>query len=340
MRAFDADPAYSLFLMDDQTVLVTGAAGFIGSHAAAALLRRGARVVGLDNFDPFYPRELKLANLRAIEAGGGGAGAGRFELVTGDFTDAAATRALFDRVKPTGVIHLGAKAGVRPSLADPLGYLHTNVMGTQSVLDAAAAAGCGRVIIASSSSVYGNTPNTPFREDDRSIVPISPYAASKLACELIAQTHHHLTGRPVACLRFFTVFGPRQRPDLAIALFLDKIASGQPITMFGDGSMSRDFTFVDDIVAGVLAAYDRIDRHGFRVWNLGHSEPVRLDAMIATIAEVVGRAPVIERKPMQPGDVDRTFADLTRSRAELDYQPATEFVEGVRRQWLERTAVA
>lgn len=329
--------------MDDQTVLVTGAAGFIGSHTAAALLRRGARVVGLDNFDPFYPRELKLANLRAIEAdvgGAGGTGVGRFELVTGDFTDAAATRALFERVRPHGVIHLGAKAGVRPSLADPLGYLHTNVLGTQSVLDAAAAAGCQRVIIASSSSVYGNTPNAPFREDDRSVVPISPYAASKLACELIARTHHHLTRRPVACLRFFTVFGPRQRPDLAIALFLEKISRGEPITVFGDGSMSRDFTFVDDIVAGVLAAYDRIDRHGFRVWNLGHSEPVRLDAMIATIAEVVGRTPMIERRPMQPGDVDRTFADLTRSRAELDYQPATAFAEGVRRQWQARTARA
>lgn len=319
--------------MSAQTILVTGAAGFIGSHTVAALLARGDRVIGLDNFDPYYARAIKEENLRANARGGA------FEFVEGDFADTDATRALIARVRPDGIIHLGAKAGVRPSIADPSGYMRANVLGTQSILDAAHAAGTGvvkRVVVASSSSVYGNTKQTPFREDDGSLTPISPYAASKLSCELLSQTHTHLTGRPVACLRFFTVFGPRQRPDLAIALFLRRVSRGEPIQMFGDGSMARDFTFVDDIVAGVLAAYDRVDRFGFRVWNLGHSHPVRLDHLIATVGRVVGREPIVERKPMQPGDVDVTFADLTRSSAELDYRPRVDFEEGVRRQWAAR----
>jgi UDP-glucuronate 4-epimerase len=222
---------------------------------------------------------------------------------------------------------------VRPSLIDPAGYLHANVMGTQALLTEASRAHCDRVVLASSSSVYGDSTPVPFREDADVSRPISPYAASKRACELIAATHHHLTGLPIGCLRFFTVFGPRQRPDLAIALFLNKIARGEPITMFGDGSMSRDFTYIDDIVVGVLAAHDRISAHGYRIWNLGHHQPVLLRDMIATVERVVGKRAEILHQPHQPGDVQRTYADITRARDELGFDPRTPFEEGVRRQW-------
>lgn len=242
-------------------------------------------------------------------------------------------RTLFSRVKPSGVIHLGAKAGVRPSIADPAGYSRTNVVGTSIILEEARRAGCARVVVASSSSVYGNGAVVPFSEDLDVGAPISPYAATKRACELICSTHHHLTSMPTACLRFFTVFGPRQRPDLAIQSFMTRIAGGQPIRMFGDGSMSRDFTYIDDIVTGVLGAYDRVDRFGYRVWNLGGNHPVRLDAMIESVARVVGKPAIIERAPTQPGDVERTWADLTRSARELGFAPTTSFEEGLRRQW-------
>lgn len=306
------------------TIIVTGSAGFIGSHLVKALGARGDRVVGVDNFDPFYDAALKRANARE---------AGDHELVEADICDEGAMRTLFERVRPEGVIHLAAKAGVRPSLRDPAGYARTNVLGTQVLLDAAAGAGCARFVMASSSSVYGNNRKTPFSEEDPVDAPISPYAATKKSCELIGHAHHAITKMPTACLRFFTVYGPRQRPDLAIALFMRKIARGEEIDVFGDGSMSRDFTFIGDIIRGVVAAYDRVDRHGYRVWNLGSDRPVRLDAMIAAIAATVGKEPVIRVKPMQPGDVDRTWADLTRARAELGYQPTMPFERGLAEQW-------
>jgi UDP-glucuronate 4-epimerase len=310
-------------------VLITGAAGFIGSHVVAALLARGRRVVGLDNFDAFYERRDKERNLaQAAEH----APAGAFEFVEGDICDQPALSALFARVRPQGVIHLAAKAGVRPSLRDPVGYARTNVLGTAAILEEARLAGCERIVIASSSSVYGNAPTVPFSETQDVNNPISPYAATKKACELIAFTHWHLTKMPTACLRFFTVFGPRQRPDLAISMFMRRIAAGETISLFGEGT-SRDYTFIDDIVAGVLASYDRIDQHGYRVWNLGGSHPVSLEDMVATIARVVGREPKTQRGPMQPGDVQRTWADLTRAGAELGFKPTTSFEEGVRRQW-------
>jgi UDP-glucuronate 4-epimerase len=305
-------------------IVVTGSAGFIGSHVVRALLSRGDRVIGVDNFDPFYDAALKRANARA---------AGDHELVETDVCDSGALRRLFERARPDSIIHLAAKAGVRPSLKDPAGYARTNVLGTQVVLDESARAGLSRLVIASSSSVYGNNTKTPFAETDLVDAPISPYAATKKACELIAHAHHAITKQPVACLRFFTVFGPRQRPDLAISTFMRRISRAEEIDMFGDGSMSRDFTFIDDVVAGVLAAHDRIDRFGYRVWNLGSDRPVRLDAMIAAIARVVGKEPRIRRLPMQPGDVERTWADLTRSGAELSYRPSTNFEEGLERQW-------
>ncbi|MBL9031978.1 MAG: NAD-dependent epimerase/dehydratase family protein [Phycisphaerae bacterium] len=304
--------------------LVTGSAGFIGSHVVAALLARGRAVVGLDNFDPFYAEAIKRQNARD---------AGAHELVEADLTDPDAVRAALARHRPETIIHLAGKAGVRPSLADPAGYARANVVATAVLLAEAARAGCRRVVLASSSSVYGNNRKTPFAEDDPVDAPISPYAATKKACELVAHAHHAATRMPVACLRFFTVFGPRQRPDLAIHAFMSRIARGEPIAVFGDGSMARDYTYIDDIVTGVLAAADRIDDHGYRVWNLGSDRPVRLDAMIAAIARTVGREPIIDRKPVPTGDVERTWADLARARAELDYAPTTPFEEGLGRQW-------
>jgi UDP-glucuronate 4-epimerase len=283
--------------------------------------------VGIDNFDPFYDRAAKERNL--VE---GTARSERFEFVEADICDQAALARVFDRTKPEGVIHLAAKAGVRPSLRDPAGYARTNVLGTAAVLEEARRAGCRRMVMASSSSVYGNSPTAPFSETQDVSNPISPYAATKRACELIAYTHWHLTKMPTACLRFFTVFGPRQRPDLAISLFLRKIAKGETISLYGDGT-SRDYTFIDDIVRGVLASYDRIDQFGYRVWNLGGSSPIGLDEMVATIARVVGRQPQIERGPIQPGDVQRTWAELSRSSSELGFRPVTPFAEGVQRQW-------
>lgn len=316
---------------NDRPVLVTGAAGFIGSHVTEALLARGQRVVGLDNFDPFYPRALKVANLAEVR---GHAHAAAFEFIEGDLVDAAFLRGLLARVRPEGIIHLAAKAGVRPSLEDPAGYARANVLGTSVVLDEARRAGCQRVVVASSSSVYGNCPVAPFREDLDVSEPISPYAATKRACELLGFTHWHTTKMPTAMLRFFTVYGPRQRPDLAISLFLNKIARGEDVPMFGDPRSSRDYTFISDIVAGVLAAYDRIDAHGYRVWNLGSNRPVALGDLIAAVGEAVGRTPKVLAQPARTGDVERTWADLTRSGAELGYEPRTSLREGLARQWV------
>ncbi len=315
--------------MAQRPILITGAAGFIAWHVSASLLARGERVIGLDNLDPWYDPKFKRQNLHDLSTHN----PGLFEFVHADIVDAAAVGACFAAHAPRAVVHLAAKAGVRPSIADPAGYAAANVVGTANILTASQRHGVERVVIASSSSVYGNSAEAPFREEMDVGGPISPYAATKRACELLAFTHHHLTKMPTACLRFFTVYGPRQRPDLAISRFLGRISRGETIEVFGDGTSSRDYTYASDIAAGVLAAMDRIDRFGYRVWNLGHSAPVALRDMIAAIARVVGRSANITHRPMQPGDVERTWADLTRSRAELGYEPRTEFEEGVRRQW-------
>lgn len=310
-------------------VLITGACGFIGSHLAQAFLRAGRAVVGVDNFDPYYPRAAKDRHLAALHA----AGAGRFTFAEADIRSGEAMERVFAAAKPEGVVHLAARAGVRPSIEQPVLYADVNVTGTAVMLRAAHAAGCRRIVVASSSSVYGNCPTAPFREDMDVGQPISPYAATKRACELIGYTHWHLTGMPTAMLRFFTVFGPRQRPDLAISLFLQAAAEGRPIQAFGSLDSSRDYTFVDDTVAGIMAAYRRIDAHGFRIWNLGHNHPVTLRDLIATVERVTGVKAAVQEKPARAGDVDRTWADLTRAAAELDYRPSTPFAEGVARQW-------
>lgn len=319
-------------MADSGPIIVTGAAGFIGSHLCERLLAMGRRVVGVDNFDPFYDPAIKRTNIAEIRRSAERLRAS-FELVEFDLAETAPTRALFERVKPEGVIHLAAKAGVRPSIADPAAYARANVVATAVVLEESRRAGASRVVVASSSSVYGNASRVPFSEDDPVNEPVSPYAATKRANELQCHTHWHLTKMPTACLRFFTVYGPRQRPDLAISTFLGKISRREDIGVFGDGSSSRDYTYIDDIVSGVVASYERIDQHGYRVWNLGGSAPVRLDEMLATISRVVGHEPKITRLPMQPGDVMRTWADLSRSTRELGYSPTTGFEDGVRKQW-------
>ncbi|MGH7244666.1 MAG: GDP-mannose 4,6-dehydratase [Phycisphaerales bacterium] len=322
--------------MRDRPILITGVAGFIGSHTAEELLRSGHRVIGIDNFDPFYSERAKRLNLAEVEATAVKHGAG-FEFIPCDITDSHLVASVFERTRPASIIHLAAKAGVRPSIADPAGYAKANVTGTSVLLDQCVKYEIERVVIASSSSVYGSLAagekSRPFREDENVDRPISPYAATKRACELIGYTHHHLTKRPVAMLRFFTVFGPRQRPDLAIRSFMGKIAREEKITLFGDGTSSRDYTFVADTVGGILAALDRIPKYGYRIWNLGNSKPITLDAMVDAIAKVVGKPARIERVPMQAGDVMATWADPTRSRTELGYEPKTTFEAGLARQW-------
>lgn len=311
-------------------ILITGAAGFIGSHLVEALLTRGMHVIGVDNFDPFYDEDLKRANVDACRAH---PNADRFTLHQIDIRDRDAMFSLAEQKRPEGIIHIAARAGVRPSIEDPVGYADVNVTGTAVVLEASRRAGCSRVVVASSSSVYGNNRKVPFSEEDPVEHPISPYAATKRACELICHTHHHLTGIATACIRFFTVYGPRQRPDLAIRKFMALIADGRPVPFFGDGTTSRDFTYVDDIVAGVLASYDRIGEHGYRIWNLGGNEPVTLSQLVERIGHAVGTTPKLDRLPRQPGDVDRTWADLTRSGRELGFAPGTSLDEGLARQW-------
>ncbi|MAY74605.1 MAG: epimerase [Phycisphaerae bacterium] len=312
------------------TAIVTGGAGFIGSAVSVALAARGHRVVAVDSLDTFYDPALKRANIEHTLAN---VPDGAFELVEADIRDAAAMESLYEARRPALTVHLAARAGVRPSIAQPALYSSVNVEGTTVLLEAARKhAAAAPFLMASSSSVYGNNEKTPFAEDDPVERPISPYAATKRSCELIAATYHELYALPVACLRFFTVYGPRQRPDLAIAKFMRLMRDGEAIPVFGDGSMSRDFTYIDDIVAGVLAAGDHIGEHGYRIWNLGSDHPVRLDEMIAAIAGVLGVEPKIDRQPAPPGDVRRTWCDLTRSRAELGYDPATPFEEGLRRQ--------
>lgn len=308
--------------------LITGAAGFIGSHLTDRLLGEGRRVVGLDNLCNFYDPARKRQNLRKASAGG------QFALIEADIRDREAVMAALRTHQPSTVIHLAAMAGVRPSIADPSYYAAVNVDGTVNLLDAALEHGVERFIFASSSSVYGNNPKMPFAEDDNVDHPISPYAATKKAGELICHSYWHVHRMPVGCLRFFTVYGPRQRPDLAIGKFLRLVRDDQVIPLFGDGSTSRDYTFIDDIVGGIIAAMERLDsQNGYRIWNLGGNRPVTLSNLVATIERVTGRRPHTESHPMQPGDVQRTWADLSRSKAELGYEPTTSLEEGIAVQW-------
>lgn len=304
--------------------IVTGGAGFIGSHLVDRLLADGCQVIVVDNFDPFYPRSRKEANLKdALNHG-----SCRIEEL--DIRDGPAVQALTEREQPDVIVHLAARAGVRPSIEAPDVYTDVNVMGTVHWLAAASRLEPRpRFVFASSSSVYGDRTDAPFRETDPVDLPVSPYAATKKACELLAYTFHHLHGLPVTGLRFFTAYGPRNRPDLAIAKFTRLIDRGLPVPMFGDGSTRRDYTFVADVVDGIVRAVDRCERH--HLYNLGNAHPIALREMIETIGRALGKTPQIERHPEQPGDVRQTFADTSRAVTELGYSPSTSFEDGIDR---------
>jgi UDP-glucuronate 4-epimerase len=305
------------------TTLVTGAAGFIGSHLVESLLADGEAVVGLDNFDPFYDAAIKRRNLQPAMA------QPKYRFVEGDIRDQDRMEAVMVENGVTRIVHLAAKAGVRPSLLNPQSYIDTNITGTASVLRAASRASVRSMVFASSSSVYGVNTKVPFGEDDRTDAPASPYAATKKAGEGWCHCHYHVTGMPITCLRFFTVFGPRQRPDLAIHKFTRLISEGKPVPFFGDGNSSRDYTFVDDTVAGIRAALNHPD--GFQIYNLGRSDPVTLREMVETIERAVGKKAVLDRQPDQAGDVPITYADVSKAQRDLGYNPRVPFEEGVRR---------
>jgi len=330
-------------------ILVTGAAGFIGSHLCEALVERGDEVIGLDNFDPFYARAVKEQNLEGLRRAPG------FRFVETDLV----RRALpLDDVAV--VVHLAARPGVRPSLEDPAAYMDLNVTGTARVLEATRRAGVRRVVLASSSSVYGATTPAPFAETAAAVTPISPYAASKRAAELVAYTFAQLYALRIACLRFFTVYGPRQRPDLAVHTFTDRIARGLPVRQHGDGSSEREFTYISDAVRGTVAAVDwtatergRAGEGGgeggggggrapaglLEYFNIGGGERVRLDRLLTLIGGTLGRKPVVEQVADQPGDVPATAADLSRAARELGYRPSVTIEHGIREfvRWYEAT---
>ena len=301
--------------------LITGAAGFIGSHLCERLLAGGVAVIGLDNFDEFYSPRIKRDNIKECQSNS------KFQLIEGDIRDSRCVESVLEQNKIDIIIHLAAKAGVRPSIKDPVVYQDVNINGTIVMLEAAKKFGIDKFIFASSSSVYGNNEKIPFSESDNVDFPISPYAATKKAAELICHTYSHLYDINITCLRFFTVYGPRQRPDLAIHKFTRLIESGKSIPVFGDGSMERDFTYIDDIIEGVVAAIDNCK--GYEIYNLGESRPVRLDVLISEIEKALGRKASVERYPMQPGDVNRTYADISKAWEKLGYKPGTKLTDGL-----------
>ncbi|MGH7459185.1 MAG: SDR family NAD(P)-dependent oxidoreductase [Longimicrobiaceae bacterium] len=310
------------------TVLITGGAGFIGSHLCERLAGRGVSVIALDNFDPFYPVEVKRKNLAGLAL------RENFRLVEADIRDLARVEAALQAAGAGGIdtiVHLAARAGVRPSIRDPLGYTSVNLDGTASLLELARRLGVSRFIFGSSSSVYGNNRKVPFSEDDPVREPISPYAATKRGGELLCHSYHHLYGLSILCLRFFTVYGARQRPDLAIHKFARLMSEGRPIPVYGDGSTERDYTYIDDIIDGVEAALEYTARPDpcFEIVNLGESRTTRLDRLIELLSGAMTVEPVIERLRSQPGDVRRTWANVEKAERLLDYRPSTPVEEGI-----------
>ena len=309
-------------------VLVTGGAGFIGSHLVDSLLADGYRVTVLDNFDPFYPRTVKEANISGHRRHPS------WRLIEGDLRDLEDVRrqAAGDY---DAILHLAARAGVRPSIQDPLGYQDANVRGTHNLLELAREWRVRQFVFASSSSVYGVNPHVPWREEDADLRPISPYASTKLSGEFLGHVYSHLYGMRFIALRLFTVYGPRQRPDLAIHKFARLIQSGRPLPLYGDGTTRRDYTFVDDIVRGMRAAI-AYDRTMFEVINLGNNRTVTTLEMVRGIEQALGMSAVIEWLPEQPGDVPQTWAGIDKARSLLGYDPRTTYAEGVTRftDWL------
>ena len=318
-------------------VLLTGGAGFIGSHVAEALLRGGTTLTVVDNLDDFYSPSWKKSNLESIRK------IGAIDFFEIDICSKERMREVFANARPDAVIHLAARAGVRPSIEQPRLYERVNVGGTVNVLDLCREFGVSRLVFGSSSSVYGACNNVPFSEAQSDLVPISPYAATKLAGELFCRTYAQLHRLPVVVLRFFTVYGPRQRPDLAIHKFVARIEAGQPIPLFGDGGTGRDYTYVNDIVAGVLAALDydfaraggrRADQSSgdgapFEILNLGNSHPVRLSELVALLERATGKKAIIQSEAPQPGDAPLTWADISKAEKLLGYRPGTALEEGL-----------
>jgi UDP-glucuronate 4-epimerase len=301
--------------------LVTGGAGFIGSHLVERLLARGHRVICLDNFDDFYDPALKRRNLsHALKDP-------RFRLVEGDVRDESLLHRLFPEEKIEIVAHLAARAGVRPSIENPLLYADVNIRGTLNLLEACKKYEVRRLVFASSSSVYGNNPKVPFAEEDPVDNPISPYAATKKAGELICHTYHHLYRMDIACLRYFTVYGPRQRPEMAIHQFTRRIHRGERITLFGDGSSRRDYTYIEDAVEGTIAALGR--EHGYEIYNIGESHTTSLSQLVQWIEEQLKKKAKVEFLPAQPGDVEYTWADIRKAIDGLGYRPGTDIREGL-----------
>ncbi len=313
-----------------ERILITGAAGFIGSTLADRLLAEGREVVGLDSFDPYYPEAMKRENLRFAEAHS------NFRLEVGDIRDAEQVERIFAEGRFEAVVHLAALAGVRPSWQRPTAYADVNVTGTSVLLDAAVRHGNPRFVFASSSSVYGERSDGPFKESDRVDRPISPYAATKKAGELVAHTFHHAHGLSATCVRFFTCYGPRQRPDLAIRLFAEKMLRGEPIPIYGDGSSLRDFTYIDDIVDGLTRAVDK--DLGYVILNFGAGRMVSILEFVEVLEQTLGVKAEKEWYPRQTGDVSRTSADITAARDALGYAPSVFLEEGIARfvEWLKQ----
>lgn len=313
-------------------VLVTGGAGFIGSHLCERLLKEGHAVWTIDDLNPFYDVAIKQRNLGDIQAL-----AKPFTFVQGDLTDVDCLEELFSEVQFDQIIHLAARAGVRPSLQEPALYQRVNVEGTVNLLETARKHRVKKITIASSSSVYGVNAKVPFSESDPIFSAISPYAASKLACEALGHVYHHVYGMDVAMLRFFTVYGPRQRPDLAIHKFAQLIERGKPIPVFGHGKTARDYTYVTDTLEGIMACTRK--EFGFEIFNLGESQTVELDYLISLIEKSLGKKAIIDRQPAQPGDVPITYADISKARKMLGYNPQVKIEQGIPKfvDWFRKT---
>jgi len=305
------------------TTLVTGAAGFIGSHLVETLLSRGDHVVALDNFDPYYDPAIKWRNVSSVLSHPG------YALVEGDIRDASLVDSLFEHHPIRTVVHLAARAGVRPSIADPVLYQDVNCGGTAILLEAARRHRCANLVFASSSSVYGSESEAPFSELAAADRPSSPYAATKRAGELACHSYHHLYHMNITCLRFFTVYGPRQRPEMAISMFTRLIDEGNEVAIFGDGRSLRDYTFIDDIVDGVVRSIDNLG--GYRIYNLGTSAVTSLLELTALISERIGRPLRLRYLPNQPGDVPLTYADTSLAADEIGYAASTSLVRGLDR---------
>ncbi|MEI6749530.1 MAG: SDR family NAD(P)-dependent oxidoreductase [Bacteroidales bacterium] len=302
-------------------ILVTGAAGFIGSHVCEHFIKSGNLVVGIDNFDNFYPKKIKQANIAGIIDND------NFRFYEADIRDNKALNDIFSANKIEGVIHLAAKAGVRPSISAISDYYDVNVNGTINLLEVMRMNSVNKMIFASSSSVYGNNIKVPFSEDDFVDNPISPYASTKKSGELLCHVYFHLYGMNITCLRFFTVFGPRQRPDLAIHKFTKLMEEGKPIPFFGDGTSARDYTYILDILNGIECAFSKLD--GYNIFNLGESRLTNLNTLVQMLEKASGRKAILDKQPSQPGDVNVTYADISKARSVIGYNPAYDMTGGI-----------